>query len=49
VLNSSGIPPPPLTIDVLSYTRDANVGTKRYTAPNLSQHMACKKKKSLII
>ena len=45
LINSSAITPPSLTVDVLSYTRDANVGTKYYTAPNLSQHTARKKKK----
>ena len=45
LINSGEIPPPSLTVDVLSYTRDANVGTKRYIAPNLSQHTARKKKK----
>lgn len=48
LINSSEIPPPLLTVDVLSYTRDANVGTKYYTAPNLSQHTARKKKKKII-
>ena len=30
-LTLGGIPPPPHTIDILPYTCDANIDTKRYT------------------
>ena len=31
VLNHGGIPPPPHTIDILAYTRDTRIDTKRNT------------------